>query len=65
MKKAIILIFLCGSFAAWSQSIGVGSIDIIPKDPNVNDSVKVAIMVFGTDYGPKIYDSLSIFQATP
>ncbi len=63
MKKRttlIMLLLLLGSFAAWCQGIDVKSIEIIPEYPVITDSVKVRVEVLGTDYGHKIYDSLSI-----
>lgn len=62
MKKRIILIMflLLGSFAAWSQYVTVRAVDIIPINPIISDSVKVRVQVLCTDYGHKIYDSLSI-----
>ena len=62
MKKAIILIFffLCGSITVWAQgTIYIHEVDVIPTNPTINDSIQVRVLVVGTDFGPKIYDSLS------
>ena len=59
-KTILILLFLCGSFTAWSQTIRIDTVKIIPENPTIIDSVKVRVHVFSNDYGPKLYDSLSI-----
>ena len=59
-KTILILLFLCGSFTAWSQTIRIDTVEIIPVNPVVTDSVKVGVHMVSTLYSIKNSDSLSI-----